>query len=114
MKPPSIPDTGDRIDRIQAAVEAGDLATVTKVMEEIKGIPNGNWFLQSQGGPLFRAADSGQASIVECFFSASAKFYLQLAKTAIEKKQLSVLDVLLRNGWNINEPIDLLTPPLLS
>jgi hypothetical protein len=82
MKPPSIPDTGDRIDRIRAAVEAGDLATVTKVMEEIKGIPNGNRFLQRPGGPLFKAVDCGQASIVEYFFSTGAKFYLQLAVIA--------------------------------
>lgn len=108
------PDTADQLDRMEEAARTGDLKTVKSLTEEVIRIPDGDFFLHNGGGPLLFAVKKGQVQVVEYFFSQGANFYLQLAEEATRNKDIAMLELLLCHGWNINEPLNPLMPPILT
>ena len=111
---PQIPDTGDKIDRLEVASSNGDLDAARQLMEEMKEVAGWDWFLKTTGGPLYKAVTNKQADIVEYLLSEGGQFYIQLAVDAALNKDTATLNVLLRHGWNINEQREAFLPAVLS
>ena len=108
------PNTGDKIDRLKAAILNGDLNSVKQLMSELGTIDGGYWFLKRTGGPLYLAVKNRQAEIADFLLSKGGTFYLRLATEATVNRDEAMLEVLLRHGWDINEEQNYFDPPILA
>lgn len=111
--PPPPPDFDQR-EAIEKAAKEGDLSTVQRILDQVRGTPAGDYWIPRQWPSLYDAVANCHSAVVEYLLSQGTPPEVHLAKYAAENNDKTTLELLLRYGWDINEELAWSLPPVLG
>ncbi|OAG36707.1 hypothetical protein AYO21_09091 [Fonsecaea monophora] len=111
---PPPPPKCDQLDEIEKAASEGDLCTIQRIFDQLRGTPAGDYWIPRQTSSLFRAVRTGHTAIVEYLLSQGSSPTVNLAKIAVDNNDTAILELFLKYGWDINEQLGWCDPPVLG
>lgn len=90
------------IKRIEAAAAASDLPSLTTELEKLRNLPNSAPYLDRLGDSLYLAVHHKHYDILQYLLQAKAQITTTSIKAAVAAKDTTALDLLLKNGWDID------------
>ncbi|KAL2408448.1 hypothetical protein ABEF93_003514 [Exophiala dermatitidis] len=111
---PLHPSCEQAILRIEEASIAGDLPTVQRIFNELRGSSDREHWLTGPGSSLFLAIRNGHKAVVEYLLRQGVSVDINHIQAAIVNKDKRVLELFLGYGWDINKPMEWAVPPPLA
>lgn len=108
------PPDFDQLEEIEKAASEGDLSTVRRMFDQLRGTPTGDYWIPRQESSLSNAVWNRHSAVVEYLLSQGTSPKVHLAKVATENNDKAVLELFLRYGWDINEQLGWSLPPVLA
>ena len=111
---PPPPPKCDQLDEIEKAASEGDLSTIQRIFDQLRGTPASNYWIPRQTSSLFRAVRARHTAVVEYLLSQGSSPTVNLAKIAADNNDTAMLELFLKYGWDINEQLGWCDPPILG
>lgn len=111
---PPPPPKCDQLDEIEKAASEGDLSTIQRIFDQLRGTPAGDYWIPRQTGSLSRAVRNRHTDVVEYLLSQGSSPTVNLAKIATDNNDTAVLELFLKHRWDINEQLGWCDPPVLG
>ncbi|KAL2419226.1 hypothetical protein ABEF95_004985 [Exophiala dermatitidis] len=99
---------------LEKASSAGDLPTVQRIFNELRGSSDGEHWLTGPGSSLFLAIRNGHKAVVEYLLRQGVSLDINHIQAAIVNKDKRLLELFLEYGWEINKPMEWAVPPPLA
>lgn len=101
--------------RLEIAAATGDTKELTQVLWESQEIGQaGDAVLKRPGDALYLSVENGRYSSTEWLLRHGACITTNAVRIAVTRQDTKTLDLLLRNGWNINMQLNLTIPSALA
>lgn len=109
-----VPDCSDIINELEQASLEGDLRVIKHSFARLRFISGCDVYLERPGSSLILAIKNNHDKVVEFFLNEGVELEPNHVKIATINKNISLLEIYLHHGWNINEQLDWAAPPALG
>lgn len=109
-----VPDCGDIINELEQASVEGDLRVIKHAFATLRSIPGCDIYLTRPGSSLILAIENNHDKVVEFFLNEGVRLETNHVKLGTINKNISLLEMFLHHGWDINEQLDWAAPPPLG
>ncbi|KAK1092068.1 hypothetical protein LTR48_005077 [Friedmanniomyces endolithicus] len=100
--------------RVEEAAAVGNTPLLAEALSNLQALPGSGPYLERPGGTLCIAARHGHREALEYLLARNVSVTPDAVTTAVIAKDEWILDLLLRSGWKIDEPLGLTTPSALA
>lgn len=100
--------------KVEEAAASGSVPLLSKALADLRALPGSETYREQPGSALYEAARHGHVDALEYLLASGVVVTPDAVTTAVEAKDKSMLDLLLRSGWDIDESLDLTTPSALG
>ncbi|KIW82350.1 hypothetical protein Z517_05377 [Fonsecaea pedrosoi CBS 271.37] len=95
----------------EVAAREGDLSTVQRIFDQLRGTPFGDYWISHSASIVFNAVRNRQRASTKYLLNQGSYPSDFLAKIAADNNDQALLELFLRHGWDINEQLKWSTPP---
>ncbi|KAK1087305.1 hypothetical protein LTR33_001125 [Friedmanniomyces endolithicus] len=102
------------VARVEEAAAVGNTPLLAEALSDLQALPGSGPYLERPGGTLCIAARHGHREALDYLLARNVSVTPDAVTTAVIAKDEWILDLLLRSGWKIDEPLGLTTPSALA
>lgn len=102
------------VARVEEAAALGNVLPLAEALSDLRALPGSEYYLERPGSALSVAIRHGHRETLEFLLAKNVLVSPDAVIAATTAKAKWILDLLLRNGWDINESLGWTTPSALA